>query len=92
MAVTSVRSSYALKPETVARLEALARRWNVSKSEALRRAIEIASGKLSPELSPLAALEDLQKNAALQPEEAESWNARIRKNRKAARWNRFGAQ
>ena len=39
MAITTIRSTYALRIETVRQLNLLAERWGVSKSEALRRAI-----------------------------------------------------
>ena len=38
MAVTTIKSTYSLDVETVRTLETLACRWNVSKSEVLRRA------------------------------------------------------
>lgn len=43
MAVTTVKSTYSLDVESVRTLEALARRWTVSKSEVLRRALRIAA-------------------------------------------------
>jgi hypothetical protein len=39
MATTTVKSTYSLDVDTVRELDAVARRWRVSKSEALRRAI-----------------------------------------------------
>jgi hypothetical protein len=45
MATMTVRATYALDPETVGTLERLARRWGVSKSAALRRAIQAAGGR-----------------------------------------------
>src|SRR5437870_291443 len=45
MAITTIKSTYALDVATVRALEGLARRWNVSKSEALRRAVRVASGQ-----------------------------------------------
>ena len=43
MAITTIKSTYSLDVETVRMLESLARRWNVSKSEVLRRAIRSAA-------------------------------------------------
>ncbi len=40
MATMTIRTTVAFDPATAARLERLARRWGVSKSEALRRALE----------------------------------------------------
>ena len=43
MATTTVKSTYSLDVETVRELDAVARRWKVSKSEALRRALHAAA-------------------------------------------------
>src|SRR5207249_7015562 len=48
MALPMIKSTYTLDVATVRTLEALARRWKVSKSEALRRAIRSASGQTPP--------------------------------------------
>ena len=42
MATMTVRTTVAFDPATAARLERLAKRWGVSKSETLRRALEAA--------------------------------------------------
>ena len=42
MATMTVRTTVAFDPATAARLERLAKRWGVSKSETLRRALESA--------------------------------------------------
>jgi len=42
MATMTIRTSVAFDPATVARWERLSKRWGVSKSEALRRALEAA--------------------------------------------------
>jgi hypothetical protein len=65
MAVTSIKSTYSLDVETVAALERMARRWNVPKSEALRRAIHRASEEDGDvPLTPVQALEALQRACA----------------------------
>jgi len=48
MAITTIRSAYALDVETTQVLERIAHRWKVSKSEALRRAIRAAEGQKAP--------------------------------------------
>ena len=48
MAITTIRSTYALDVETMQVLERIAHRWKVSKSEALRRAIRAAEGQKPP--------------------------------------------
>ncbi len=42
MAITSIKSTYSLDVDSVRRLEMLAERWRVSKSEVIRRALRIA--------------------------------------------------
>lgn len=45
MAAATIKSTYALDIESVRALDELARRWRVSKSEALRRAIRSAASR-----------------------------------------------
>ena len=62
MAVSSIKSTYSLDSETVRLLSATARRWGVSKSEVLRRAIRaVAAGPASHAQDPLAALQTLDR-------------------------------
>ena len=77
-----IRSTYALDVETVRRLEAIARRWNVSKSEALRRAIRSAAegGEGNDALS---ALDALQKTLRLGEDAGNAWARRVRAERRA---------
>jgi hypothetical protein len=85
MATTTIKSTYALDVETVGALDALARRWNVSKSEALRRAIRasaVAHAVNGPP-EPLQALDELQKVLALAPAAAARWSSRVRADRLA---------
>jgi len=66
MAKMTVRSTYALDPETVRKLERISREWGVSKSEALRRAIRAAApGTRSEGREAVAALDALQESLAL---------------------------
>jgi hypothetical protein len=48
MVIYTVKITYVFDVETVRTLEDLARRWNVSKSEALRRAIRASSAQTPP--------------------------------------------
>jgi hypothetical protein len=61
MAKITVRSTYALDPETVDSLGRIARRWGVSKSEALRRIVNAASviDEVDATSDALAALGEL---------------------------------
>src|SRR5438445_11285011 len=83
MAITTIKSTYALDVATVRALEGLARRWNVSKSEALRRAVRVASGQRTPQRAALAALDQLQKSLRLTPAKARAWARATRQERRA---------
>lgn len=78
-----IRSTYALDVETVRRLEAIARRWNVSKSEALRRAIRSAAegGEGNDAVN---ALDALQKSMRLKDESASAWAKQANAERRAS--------
>ncbi len=84
MAMLTVKSTYALDPETVRTLEEMARRWGVSKSEALRRAIR-AAAKEAPceEKDAIKALDELQQSLALSPTQARAWASRAKVERRA---------
>ncbi len=84
MASMTIRSTYALDPETVQTLERLARRWNVSKSEALRRAIRAAGGRQREPGSALRALDMLQHSLKLSSAQSRKWVSEVRRSRRAA--------
>ena len=84
MAITSIRTTYALDAATVKTLENTARRWGVSKSEALRRAIRSAdSGPVSEDSGALAALTELQRSVAVSRPAARKWEREVRSERRA---------
>jgi predicted transcriptional regulator len=86
MATATVKTTYSLDPETVRTLDRMARRWKVSRSEALRRAIRAAAERDDEiERDPLAALDALQRSMALTPERAREWGDQIRAERTAPR-------
>lgn len=71
MATMTVRTTVAFDPATAARLERLATRWGVSKSETLRRALERAESEQSqPPASPEPTDQEI---AAMTPREAFAW-------------------
>jgi len=86
MATQTVKATYSLDVETVRALEALARRWRVSKSEALRRAIRAsATGKaLHAGREAVEALDQLQKSLTLDAKTAAVWEKAARGTRRAA--------
>jgi len=83
MAIPTIKSTYALDLETVSALERMAKRWKVSKSEALRRAIRAAAGEPSGSRNEgLAALDEIQESLQLTPRRARAWAERARSERR----------
>jgi hypothetical protein len=85
MATPTIKTTYALDVESVRTLDELARRWNVSRSEALRRAIRAAAHPQRPRgpLEPVRALERVQRALALRSADADRWSATARRERRA---------
>lgn len=83
MASTTVKATYSLDPETVRSLEGLARRWGVSKSEALRRAIKGAAEPAEASRR-LQLLDKVIKSYGLTRREAEAWVRESRAMRRAS--------
>jgi len=86
VATTTIKSTYSLDVETVRTLESIARRWNVSKSEALRRAIRAAADLPAPaqQAGAAEALDALQESMQLDRASARRWEARVRSERRAS--------
>ena len=85
MATITIKSTYSLDVETVRQLEELAKRWNTSKSGALRRAIQSATKQArSDHNEALDALDRLQAMLALDRESARAWADEVRQERRAA--------
>jgi len=85
MATTSIKSTYSLDVDSVRQLEAMAQRWNVSKSEALRRAIRTAASQLTvPARDAVDALDRLQASLNLSKDAAARWENRSRRERRAS--------
>ena len=83
MASTTIKGTYALDPEAVRLLGRMARRWGISKSEVLRRAIRAAAVGTESSSDALAALDRLQDTMALGEPAAAKWSARARSERRA---------
>ena len=85
MAKMTIRSTFALDPETVDALAQLASRWGVSKSEALRRIVNTAAviEEVDAASDALAALDELQALLGLDEGRAEAWLREIRAQREA---------
>ena len=84
MAIPKVKATYSLDADTMRVLERAAKRWGISKSEALRRAIrglDRTAGKSEPE----SALDELQASAALTSTAANRWVKDVRADRRSSR-------
>jgi predicted transcriptional regulator len=85
MASAMIKSTYSLDPETVRKVERLAARWKVSKSEVLRRAVAVAAKEAAPaDLTPLEALRKLQDRMKLTADQARAWEAESKRIRRTA--------
>jgi len=79
-----VKTTCALDVETVHILDDLARRWNVSKSEVLRRAIRAAPVPTPVGgLTPIESLDRVQRSLGLTPPRTARWLATTRAERRA---------
>ena len=81
MATPTIKATYTVDVETKRTLDRLAAKWDVSKSEALRRAIRQAAGTAAA-TNRLAALDALQ--SRIPPSVAARWSKRQRAERQAA--------
>jgi hypothetical protein len=72
-----IRSTFALDEPTVRGLAQLARKWGVSKSEALRRAVARAQEQPGPgeAMTPQDALRALKQKPLIARAEGRSWRA-----------------
>ena len=85
MATPTIKSTYVMDVETSEALERIARRWRVSKSEALRRAIRAAAEQQPAEPGEaLRALDQLQRSLKLTPARTRAWGRAVRRERRAA--------
>jgi hypothetical protein len=85
MATPTIKSTYVMDVETAEALDRIARRWKVSKSEALRRAIRAAAEQPPPEPGEaLQALDQLQRSLRLTPARSRAWAQGVRRERRAA--------
>lgn len=85
MATPTIKSTYSLDVESVRLLEDMARRWNVPKSEALRRVIRAAAAQQPPAGGEaLGALDKLQASLELTEDAAALWESAAKRERRAS--------
>lgn len=84
MAITTIKSTYSLDVKSIRTLEKLAQRWNVSKSEVLRRAIGIAAiDGISGDGGALGALDQLQASLRSRRVNFVRWERDLKAERRA---------
>ena len=85
MAATTIKSTYALDVESVRALDELARRWRVSRSEALRRTIRSeANRQPATGNEALRVLDQLQAAVRARGIDVERWERSARAERRSA--------
>lgn len=81
------RTSFALDHATVERLQRLARRWNVSQAEVVRRAVRAAADQADAEGDSVSErLDQYRAGNRLASEEADAYLSRVREDR--SEWTR----
>ena len=83
MAIPKIKATYSLDEETVRLLERLARQWDVSKSEALRRVIRASAAEPQGDKAT-AALDRLQQSLGLTEAVTAAWARHARAERRAS--------
>lgn len=89
MTYSLTRTSMALDHGTLLALKELAKRWQVSKAEVMRRAVKRAKQDADNETSlpkPESALDWLQNGGGLTVQEAESFREEMQAERQAKRY------
>ena len=85
MAEPKIKATYSLDVDTVRELELMAKRLNISKSAALRRAIRLtATLEPRPGEEQLQALDALQRSLDSSSNELRAWEREARKLRQAS--------
>jgi hypothetical protein len=83
MAIPKIKATYSLDQETVRLLERVSRRWGVSKSEALRRAIRSAATTEREHVSSIETLSQIQTGLGLSESVAAAWARQARAERRS---------
>lgn len=84
MAIPKIKATYSLDTETVRLLERLARQWDVSKSEALRRLIRASAGEARAAKDPTGVVDRWQASLGLTEAVAAAWARHARAERRAS--------
>jgi predicted transcriptional regulator len=83
MAIPKIKTTYSLDAETVGLLERLARKWDVSKSEALRRVIRDSAVQAQVTRDANDVVDRWQASLGLTEKVAAAWARHARAERRA---------
>jgi hypothetical protein len=83
MPTPKIKATYSLDEHTMRVLERVAKRWGVSKSEALRRAIKASEELPADQDERLTALSELQARGNVDAKTAAAWVKTVRAERRA---------
>jgi len=89
MSYRMIRTSMSLDAATLETMDALAKRWAVSKAEIMRRAVRTLKAEAdreSSKLPPLQALDWLQNGGGISLKEGEAFKKAVRAEREAKRY------
>lgn len=89
MSYRMIRTSMSLDAATLETMDALAKRWAVSKAEIMRRAVRTLKAEAdreSSKLTPLQALDWLQNGGGISLKEGEAFKKAVRAEREAKRY------
>lgn len=84
MAVHKIKATYSLETDVVRALERIAKRWQVTKSEAVSRAIRQAADSKGAVTEALAALDELQRLVSENDVDLDRWVEDVEAERKAS--------
>ena len=84
MTTPKVRATYSLDEDTILLLERVSRRWGISKSEALRRAIRSAAASAGEHPPDVERLNRIQGGMGLTASVAAAWARQARADRRAS--------
>ena len=79
---SATKATYSLDSETLEKLKRLSHRWQVSKTEALRRAVHRAAESVPSPEERIAALHSLQRWAKEKRIDLEKWKKTIKDGRR----------
>jgi Ribbon-helix-helix protein, copG family len=84
MAIPKIKATYSLDEDTIRLLERVSRRWGISKSEALRRAIRSAAASAGEHVPGIEKLNRIQEGMGLTASVAAAWARQARADRRAS--------